>query len=151
MDDVPHADILYKYLFHYAAPAPGGLEAKTYVRTDKAAIADKDVPGAAGHFAADDKSAMGTVYDIITDNDVLRGFTPLSPLLVTSGFYTDAIVPGIKSAVLHQYIPAGLQVDPVPIGGIPGIADMDIPQGEILAKQGMETPGRRVLKAGAFQ
>jgi hypothetical protein len=133
MYDVFHADVLHIDLFHYSTTSPDRFETKADVRALEGAIVYKDIPGSPGHFAADDKTSVSAVDDVIADDDVLRRSSSFAAFFVSAGFDADAVISCVEGAVLQEYILTGFNVDAVPIGGIPGITNVYIMHREILA------------------
>ena len=126
-------DISYIYFFDHASAAADRFEAEADIGADKGAVGYKDIAGPAGHFAADDKSTVRTIDDIIADDHVLRRPPPFTPVLIASGFDADAVVSRVEGAVLEEHAATGFHVDAIAIGGIPGVADVHVVDRQVFA------------------
>lgn len=59
---------------------------------------------------------MSVFHFTVAYDDVFAGYIPFAPVCIASRFDGDAIIPGIKSAVLYQYIFAGFRIASISVG-----------------------------------
>ena len=72
-------------------------------------------------------------------------------VLVLSALDADGVVSHVKAGAVDDHVFAGLDVNAVSVGGVVGVPDHDIADGNIPAPQRMQVPGRGILEGDVFQ
>ena len=150
-DDVFHVNVVAPDVFHHAATAAGALETKAHIRTQEAAAAHPDVFHTAAHFRAHHKAAMAVVHGAVLDNQVFAGLGMAPAVGVFAALDANGIVPHIETGAGENHILAAFDVYAVAVGGIVRGADADVPDGDILAPEGVQVPAGGILEGSVFQ
>ena len=130
----------------YPATSPDRFETQTFIGTHEGAVRDENVAGSAAHFAANHKASVAGIDRIVTDDAVLGGHSPFTAFFILAGFDANRIVTHVEGTAFDQEILAGFDVHPVAIVGVFGIFGGDVPDGQILTHERMQTPGPEFWK-----
>src|SRR5215469_3510334 len=125
--DFADRDIPHEHIFDRAAPHSIGLEAKglVQVRAVHHAALGEDIAHASRHSTADGHATMTVLHTAIADHDVLGWARQAPAVAIASGFDRDAVVAGIKDAVLDQHVDARVGIATVVVG--PVACNLDVP------------------------
>ena len=73
---------------------------------------------------------------------VLRRDTAVTSGFVLAGLHADSVVTDIEGATADHYVLARLYIDTIAVLAIPGVADVEVAEDEVLAAHGVKVPCR---------
>ena len=91
------------------------------------------------------------INDAVIDYYILRRDAAVTTGFVLAGLHAYSIVADIEGATADYYVLAGLYVHAVTVLAVPGVADIEVTQDEVLAAHRVEVPRRAVLKGHALE
>ena len=94
---------------------------------------------------------MAVVHGAVADNQVLARDAMPAAVRVLAGLDADGVVSDIETGSGEQHILTGVDIDPVPVGGIMRVTDRYIFDGDMFAVERVQVPARRILERDAFQ
>src|SRR5215472_8229372 len=112
------------------------------MRAAHAAIADENIADAARNFAADADTAVTVLHCAIGNDEVFARNCQPTAVAITTRFYGDTIVAGVKGAILNQYSIARFGIAAVIVRTV--AVDADVPHRDVGAKHRMNLPHRRI-------
>ena len=140
--DVDHVDAVDVDILYDASTTAGGFETQADVRTDIEVIAHLNILDTTRHLRAADKTAMTMINNAVIDYYVLRRDAAVTTRFVLTGLHTDSIVAYVEGATGNHDILTTLYIDSITVLAVPGVADIDIIEDEVLAAHRMQVPGR---------
>src|SRR5699024_275116 len=133
------------------APAAAGLDPQAPVGVIHQALGDHHVLDAARHLAADDDAAVALVQQAVADDGVLAALFQLHAQKDLAGLHGDAFVAHMGVRADDPGVDTALGVDAVGVGGVVGVADLEVQQVQPGGEHGVDGPGVAVFDRHAVQ
>ena len=137
-----YLNVTDKDILRNASPARVRLYADDAVKILRVhvAVLYKDIPGAGCNLRADDHATVAVLHATVPDNDILRGTSVGSSVLVPSALYGYAVITRMERATLYQHTVATLWVATIAIRSL--IPYFHVADRYVLAEERMDNPER---------
>ena len=104
----PHSDVTHEDILHFSTSFGIGLYADDAVEvgTVHGAVLHPHIAHAACDFAAHSHAGVSVLHRAVTHYYVFARDIPAATILVTTRFYSDAVIAGVKVAAVNKHIAA---------------------------------------------